>query len=264
MTLTTISADGKPLEDFGLVVLRPLSGWADFPETQLELLGVAGSIGRIASPYGTTIEPRSIDIRVKLLPTTLAGRKAALTALYQALGNRLVGLTFADAPDREVFAILVGGVGSGPGAGAAELVDPEAVVELKFLAPDPLFYDLRIWNRTLLVDTAKPVPIGDAGSRLELLLYEISACTVQVHNGLTGVLLYEMTLTGTLTATQWLRVVFAGQRIRLVTGNPYTEADAYGWKGVDDVWPRFDPKDAPTITIDQGRGLLLGKRAYTA
>lgn len=261
--MTDLWINDRPDTDYSVRVAQ-LSGWLSFPVRSIPGVAVVGSHGEVVTGTGIRSEPRRLDILLDRTGTSLSERRSGISSLFQAL-NAKVQIRLGDDPTRFVEAYLIHADATGPGAPA--FVDPDALIPLSFLAVDPLSYAVQNWDRPVLPSVRTVVPMGTAGSRVQIDLGgATTATTVRFRHGHTGAVLYDMTLTGTPSSSEYVRLRHARQTIKKYSGTPATETDVYSWKGSLDVWPVLDPADG-SVTVElvgstPGRGYMMGRKGY--
>jgi hypothetical protein len=254
----------RDIADYGCDLARPITGWMAFPIRQLPGVALVGSHGEVLTGTGVRTQPRRLDLTLYRPGTSVAERRSGISQLFQALNGK-VQIRLSDDPNRFVEAYLIESNPTGPGF--SEFTTSAALIPLSFLAVDPLYYAVLPWDRPVLPSIRTVIPMGTAGSRIEIDLMGASTSTLlRFRHGSTGAVLYDMTLTGTPSSSEFLRLRFSKQTIKRYSGTPAAETDSYSWKGSLDVWPVIDPADG-AVTVElvggtPGRGIMRGRVAY--
>lgn len=254
--MSTFWINDAPIEDYGLDVLRGSRGWLDGLALSYQAQPIPGSFGQLLDADGFTADARVLELAVQMRPASLAVRKLILSTLYQ-LSTGLVQIRANDTPDRFIEAKLMAAIASG------DLIRPQCLGTLRFVAVDPRFFASALSCVHVPPGVRTPIPLGEAGARVNLYLSGIlTSSVVTIRSGRTGETLGTMTLSGTLSTAQWLRLRLDRRQLVLGSGNPAAETDAYSWKGTSDMWATLEAGDQPDLTISAGDGLILSRRAY--
>lgn len=263
----TMYVNGRDVAAFGLTLVRDnFKGWIDYPEVEHVGVAMVGTHGEVLTATGLRTKPRVLDCTFQLKSTTLAARRSQLSGIYREFAAP-VEISFLDDPNRYVVGKMV--QSPGRGVGGPELVDPDVLVPMRFIAADPLYYERTPFQKALQVGFRVHIPMGTAGALVDVYLWgwTSASATIRVRHGVTGVILNDMVLTGIPSSTEYIRLFMNRQLIKRYSGTPAVETDSYSWKGSTNAWPVLDPSDGlPTIEIVSGAtngvGLLLGRKAH--
>lgn len=263
--MPSLLVNGTDLAELGFV-LSDMQPWLSGPRLVRTLTAMSGFTGAIPST-SATVESRLITARSLVRPTTFAARLALLDGLADLTMHGMNELVFPDAPDRVMRGLYVS---SDVEIYAPRFVSTEGEVTVGWVCPDAAKYD-RQPRGVVLGTTPKPIPMGTLPSGgIWRIMGPLSGAISLQYRAQNGVLLGELTVTGTLTTSEHLDVDL-DQRTITKWSNVGVATSAYSWKASTTYWFRLDAGDGtrslsewPTLqqSIAAGGGLFLYRRAY--
>ena len=263
--MPTLLVNGTDLADLGFT-LSDVQPWLSGPKLTRVLTALPGFTGAIPSA-GATAESRLITARSLIRPASVAERLALLDKVADLAMHGMNELVFPDAPDRVMRGLYLS---SDVEVYAPRLVSTEGEVTVGWVCPDAAKY-ARQPRGIVLGTTPKPIPLGTLPSGgIWRIMGPLSGAISLQYRGQNGVLLGELTVTGTLTTSEHLDVDL-DERTITKWSNVGVGTSAYSWKSAASYWFRLDAGDGTRglsewATLQQsvaaGGGLFLYRRAY--
>lgn len=252
--MTDVWVNRRPLEEYGLVVTE-LSGWWSRPLRQDEVAAVVGAAGGWRTGLGTQFETRSLAVGIRTMDSTMAGRRAQVAALYQALTG-VCKVSINDDPNRFVYAVL-----SQASARALDpaLVEPRVDSRLEFLAHDPWVYS----HATSWVGLANGVPKAiETGTapHAGVLFLNGGGTSVKAHLvDRSGNAIQSLTFASNWAAGVTVRCNFHDGLIKTITAG--VVANFENAIGVTEMPFVFDPADGPQLLLENTGGYYIWRKA---
>lgn len=250
MPVTTVAINGTNVELLGLSPGN-LGGWLNGPAFEHLTSPVVGRYGLSVTGANVAAAPRDITFSAYLAGSTLADRRAKLTALAKTLTGRLE-ITVADETTRSIFGYLarmpVRTIG--PGLLAEQ---PVAVVDVVIRCFDPVWYATTATTMSTAVPST-PLSFSTDGSapyrRTQLTLNGAMSgevtITLKTGGGATTALLR---LTGTLTGSEYVVIDLDPDVATVTRWSAGVGTDVISWLNSADGIGAFvvDPMDSPTV-----------------
>ncbi|GAB1340878.1 hypothetical protein [Gemmatimonas sp.] len=263
--MPTLLVNGTDIADLGFV-LTDIQPWLSGPKLVRALTALPGFTGAIPAE-SATVESRLITATSLIEPPTFAARLSLLDGLADLAMHGMNELVFPDAPDRIMRGLYLS---SDVEVYAPRLVSTDGRVTVGWVCPDAAKYD-RQPKGIVLGTTPKAIPLGTLPSGgIWRIMGPLSGAITLQYRAANGVLLGELTVTGTLTTGEHLDVDLTERRITKWS-NVGVATSAYSWKASTSYWFRLDAGDG-TRGLDQwgtlqqsvaaGGGLFLYRRAW--
>lgn len=236
---TYLWLDELPAEARGL---RPLTlDHLRVPARRIPTVGLLGRAG--ATPAGAvTWEPRQVPIACFLPSATPVARRLQLDAIAADLAGTF-SVRVNDALERELLGILTGLDGNPV---RPRLTRPNALPDFLILCPDPIWRDTVEQQTAAIGGAAAVIPCGSHPHLGRTWVQDAaSSRTLTLRNG-RGESLRTLTLTGTLTAGQYLEVDHELQTVTRIDGLTRTDVTDT-WAPADAAYFVFDPADRPRL-----------------
>lgn len=260
---TTLLVNGTDLTDLGLVV-ENIEPWLSGPRLTRALAQIPGYTGALVGEAATS-ESRVITATTLARTTTWAARKALLDQLSDLCMTGVCELVTADDTSRVMYGLYTESVSD---LVAPRLVNTEGRMTVGWVCPDAAKYDIQPRGYALS-STPKAIPLGTlpSGGIWRIMGALSGACTLTYRN-LLGTALGTLTVSGTLTSSEFLDVDL-DQRTITKWSSAGVASDAYSWKSASTYWFRLDPGDGDrttgvwgTLEQSAATGIFMYRRAW--
>lgn len=263
--MASILINGTDIADVGFT-LTNVQPWLSGPKLVRAIAALPGFTGGIPSPSALT-ESRLITATSLARATSYAQRLGYLDAMADLAMHGVNELAFPDQPDRIMRALYVS---SDVEVYAPRLVSTDGLVTVGWICPDAAKYERK--PRGLVIGTTPvSIPLGTLPSGgLWRIMGPLAGAISLQYRAQNGVLLGELTVTGTLTTNEHLDVDLEERSITKWS-SVGVASNAYSWKASTSLWFRLDSGDGtralntwPTLqqSIAAGGGLFFYRRAY--
>ncbi len=264
MSLQSLAANGKPIEDYGLNLID-IQGHLSMVPVQYGTAPLLNLMGSKLSAQGVSYGPRPWVVSVAVRqPTTLVAARTALGAWYLATQGMVEWETI-DAPGKISYGVMTSSVGDVDGAIASLKLSNPALVSVGVVTgPDPFWYDRSPTAIGGGTNQRVVVPCGTAPSVLRLWVAGAYTTPILTVRDRAGNVLAQMRFTDTTASSAFYLDLNMGlkQYDRYNAGARAALDNAWQYLNAADDGFVIDPLDGATIEVNSSSFEGLCWRAY--